>query len=493
MSVITTENDRKSNCLITEDMQVHMHLPEDFIDYTEEEERAVVRKIDMFVLPLMCFVFLCQYLDKQVLSYTAVVGLIEDLQLTGNQYSWFTSAFYIAQLASQFWNSFALSKFPIKLVTGISILLWGGTCMCLGATNNFQGFVAVRAILGFFEAAVSPAFVIITSVYYRKKEHALRTACWISCNAIAQILAIFIVYGLNQNTHLSLAVWKVTYLVCGGLTIFFGILFIVLIPLHPSNAWFLSERERHIAVNRILAESDRGEKSTFNMRQIIQSLKFDWITISSFFFGFLVTATSGPIVFASLIVEEMGFSPNKILLYGAPSGAVQLLLIWVGVIILYFFPKQRCLALILLSSVPLVGTILLFALPELNHWGRIVASWLASCITSIMTILLSLNASNTRGNTRKAVVNNTFFIGYCLAAIIGPQWWNYSKDPTYHTGLTVNIVFWGVFEVFLIGYRYMCIRENKKRDEMAERGEIPDYDDATDLTDKDDMYHRYSY
>jgi hypothetical protein len=39
---------------------------------TSEEERAVVRKIDMVVLPLMCFVFFLQYLDKQSLSYAAV-------------------------------------------------------------------------------------------------------------------------------------------------------------------------------------------------------------------------------------------------------------------------------------------------------------------------------------------------------------------------------------------------------------------------------------
>jgi hypothetical protein len=45
---------------------------------TPEEERAVVRKIDMVVLPLMCFVFLLQYLDKQSLSYAAVCSEMSD-------------------------------------------------------------------------------------------------------------------------------------------------------------------------------------------------------------------------------------------------------------------------------------------------------------------------------------------------------------------------------------------------------------------------------
>lgn len=48
--------------------------------------------------------------------------------------------------------------------------------MCLAAPFNFAGFAAVRFLLGFSEGAVSPAFVTITSYWYKKEEHALRTA-----------------------------------------------------------------------------------------------------------------------------------------------------------------------------------------------------------------------------------------------------------------------------------------------------------------------------
>lgn len=40
--------------------------------YTAEEERAVLRKIDLTILPMMCAVFFLQYLDKQSLSYASV-------------------------------------------------------------------------------------------------------------------------------------------------------------------------------------------------------------------------------------------------------------------------------------------------------------------------------------------------------------------------------------------------------------------------------------
>lgn len=40
--------------------------------YTAEEEKQVLRKIDRTILPMMCFIFFLQYLDKQTLSYASV-------------------------------------------------------------------------------------------------------------------------------------------------------------------------------------------------------------------------------------------------------------------------------------------------------------------------------------------------------------------------------------------------------------------------------------
>lgn len=54
-------------------------------------------------------------------------------------------------------------------------VVWGIVCMCLAAPHNYAGFAAVRFFLGFAEGAVSPAFVTITSIWYQKSEHALRT------------------------------------------------------------------------------------------------------------------------------------------------------------------------------------------------------------------------------------------------------------------------------------------------------------------------------
>jgi hypothetical protein len=56
---------------VTPNVEETKHVLEAERISTPEEERAVV-------LPLMCFVFFLQYLDKQSLSYAAVRGIIDE-------------------------------------------------------------------------------------------------------------------------------------------------------------------------------------------------------------------------------------------------------------------------------------------------------------------------------------------------------------------------------------------------------------------------------
>lgn len=46
----------------------------------------------------MVFAYLLAFLDKQTLSYSALMGIREDLHLVGTQYSWSSGIFYFGYL-----------------------------------------------------------------------------------------------------------------------------------------------------------------------------------------------------------------------------------------------------------------------------------------------------------------------------------------------------------------------------------------------------------
>ncbi|KAF5262986.1 hypothetical protein FOXYS1_6260, partial [Fusarium oxysporum] len=321
--------------------------------YTPEEEKAVLRKIDMVILPFMCFVFFLQYLDKQSLSYAAVFGLIDDLNLTSSQYSWCSSIFYVGQLVAEYPCIYLMSRLHLTKFVGVTVIVWGTICMCLAAPHNFAGFAAVRFLLGFSEGAVSPAFVTITSIWYRKSEHTLRTALWVTMNGVAQVVGCLLMYGIGKNSSLGLAPWRTLFLVCGAMTVVAGIAFFTLMPNGPRDAWFLSPREREVLSMRMARDREGGDKTSFSTSQLRETL-LDPKAWAVFWFGVLVTMQSPVLTFASLVIKSVGYTQLETMLYTAPSGAVQIGLLWIGVGLCTLFPQQRSLVVLVLIIPPLI-------------------------------------------------------------------------------------------------------------------------------------------
>ena len=59
--------------------------------FAYEEERAVLKRIDFRVLPLLLGAYFFQQLDKSSLSYISIFELQKDAGFVGRQYSWLGS------------------------------------------------------------------------------------------------------------------------------------------------------------------------------------------------------------------------------------------------------------------------------------------------------------------------------------------------------------------------------------------------------------------
>ncbi|ETS79376.1 hypothetical protein PFICI_09229 [Pestalotiopsis fici W106-1] len=456
----------------------------------EAMKRRVLRKTDFIILPMMCFVFFFQYLDKQSLAYASVYRLVTDLNLAGTQYSWTSAMFYVGQLVSEFPIIYLMSRLPLSRFVGITIVIWSIACMCLAAPKTYGQFLVARFFLGVTEGAVSPAFITITSIWYKKSEHPLRIGCWITCNGLASTLGALLMYGIGENNHIALAKWRVLFLICGGLTTALGVVFYFLMPDNPQTAWFLTPDERVAAAARLAEEHDGGDKTDFSMAQLREAM-VDFNSYSAFLFGVLVTAPAPVLTFASLMIKRLGYTSAQTLIYNSPAGAVQILAIWAGVIACKLFPRNRCLVVVGLIMVPIAGCIMLLTLP-FQGWPIIVGSWLGGTGSSIFTITMSLNASNVKGNTKKSIVNTLYFVGYCAGGIAFPQLWSSVDAPRYTNGLICSLTAWGLFVILMFVYWTVAARRNKSREKMCENHQVNNYEFGADVTDLEDKTFRYS-
>ena len=195
---------------------------------------------------------------------------------------------------------------------------------------------------------------------------------------------------------MSLAPWKVLFLLFGILTIAMGIVFIVLLPDSQLNAWWLSPRDRALAVERVRVNQQGIGNKHFKRYQFREALT-DIQTWAMFLLATAFCITNGGLSnFFSQLIVSFGFTPLQSLLYGTPAGAVQ-----VVVLISWGFISQRWgnrtlwgVGGVLLS---LLGSILIFALPDSARVGRLIGYYLTTAFTAGFIAALSLISSNIAG------------------------------------------------------------------------------------------------
>lgn len=80
------------------------------------EARKLLWKIDFMILPYLAVCYAFFYIDKTTLSYAAIFGIRDDLNLHGTQYNWLSSIFYFGFLAWAFPTNFLMQRLPIGIL-----------------------------------------------------------------------------------------------------------------------------------------------------------------------------------------------------------------------------------------------------------------------------------------------------------------------------------------------------------------------------------------
>ncbi len=89
------------------------------------ENKRILRKIDLAILPILLTVYCLQSLDKTALAYASVFGLIEHAHLVGDEYSWLGAIVYVAQLVWQPVVAYFLVKLPTGKFCATMVFCWG--------------------------------------------------------------------------------------------------------------------------------------------------------------------------------------------------------------------------------------------------------------------------------------------------------------------------------------------------------------------------------
>ncbi|KUJ11351.1 MFS allantoate transporter-like protein [Mollisia scopiformis] len=463
---------------------------------TPEAERALLRKIDWNLMPMLCVVYGLNYLDKTTLSYASIMGLQTDIHLKGTNYQWLGSMFYIGYLAWEYPTNRLLQRLPLAKWSAFNIIMWGLTLCCMAAVKNFAGAVAVRFFLGVFEAAVTPGFALFTSQWYTRQEQGTRTGIWFSFNGFAQIFGGLVAYGISIGVKKHGAViksWQIVFLVIGLITATVGVIFLYFMPDNQLNAKFLKPHERLMAIERIRKNQQGVGNKHFKMYQLKEALT-DPMTWAFVFFALVADIPNGGISnFFSQLIVSFGYTADQSLLYGTPGGAIEVIFL---IVCGYLGDKLGRRVLVACSGMltSILGMLLIVCLPLSNSKGRLAGYYFTQASPTGFVALLSLLASNVAGYTKKTTVGALYLIAYCTGNIIGPQTFRPKDKPRYVPAEITIVVCYSVCVLDLLFIHWYYARENKKNERVrAQPGYRKlDKQEFLDLTDKENPEFVYT-
>ncbi|KAI1835349.1 hypothetical protein DTO006G1_8286 [Penicillium roqueforti] len=274
----------------------------------EQIEKTLIRKIDLHILPIVVLLYLFSFLDRVNIGNARLYGLEEDLGLVGNQYQVSVSILFVTYCFFEVPSNLVLKKLrPSRYIATISIL-WGIIATLTGITRDYGDLVACRILLGVVEAGLFPGFITYLTLFYSKREIALRTSYLFSSAAIAGAFGGLLAYGIGfMDGICGLRGWRWIMIIEGIPTVLLGVVTWFALADDPDTAYYLNKEERALVtlrLSRYIGQTESAQK--FHWADVKEGV-LDW-KIWAFSIGQfgIDTMLYGYSTFLPTIIKGMG-------------------------------------------------------------------------------------------------------------------------------------------------------------------------------------------
>ncbi|KAL6354254.1 hypothetical protein LRP88_11580 [Fusarium phalaenopsidis] len=229
--------------------------------------------------------------------------------------------------------------------------------------------IITRILLGALETPVAPGNFLIMTMWYTREE---------------------------QPAGAGLFYTGSFFWITGGIILIYAVIVGIFLPDNPVRAKFISQREKHVAVERMHSKT--------------------WLM---FLFHVWVSIPNGGLTnFSPLILNGLGYSSQRSTLLMMPSGVIQTLSSYVCNFGVYFcirrFPNLQLRGAFVIGGlgVGLIVTVFLYTLPTDAYVNRLLALYWFYVYLGSYIVSLRLNSANAAGHTQKVTLNAVVFAAY---------------------------------------------------------------------------------
>ncbi|OAL32679.1 hypothetical protein AYO20_07837 [Fonsecaea nubica] len=465
-------------------------------EWSPEEEKALVRRLDWRIALPACIMFFALQLDRGNITQALSDNMLSDLNMNTNDYNNGMTIFYCSFLFAELPSQLISKKLGPDTWIPIQMVSWSAVAASQAALSGKNSFFVCRFLLGLIEGGFIPDTILYLSYFFTNAELPKRLSWFWTSYQSTQIVGAFLAYGiLHLRGHGGIEGWRYLFAIEGALTGLIGIFTWLYLPasptqtarnaaarkggrkiwtkglLRPKNGWF-TEREEVIMVTRILRD-DPG-KATMHNRQ---GLSFDlfWSALTDYdmwpiyLIGLSWTIPSTPPqAYITLTCKALGFDTFETNLLTIPAYTlfiIQLLFwTWASEKI-----NQRLLLGVITQFWALPLLVALVALPPQfsgSNWAKWTLSTLLVGYPYIHAILVALTSRNAGSVRTRTVGSSLYNMAVQASNIFSSQIYRKGDAPYYYTGnkALLGVVAWNI--IVFIGAKIYYVRKNAERDNI---------------------------
>ncbi|KAE8168340.1 major facilitator superfamily domain-containing protein [Aspergillus tamarii] len=446
----------------------YRRMPESLRNLSEDEistlNRKIVRKVDFLVLPTIGILYILNYIDRQNLAAAKLQGIMEDLDMTTQQFATAVSILFVGYLPFQIPSNLIITKISRPgMYICVAVVIWGCISAATAAVKTYGQLLAVRAVLGAAEAVFFPGAIYYLSAWYTKKELGKRIAGLYIAQQVGNAFGgLFAAAILQLDGAHNIAGWQWLFIIEGSATVGIGAICALIMPEFPHNSRILCQIERDLAVWRIESEAGaaEGTENESVLRGFRKALSDPKLLL--LIFANMLSQTQGSIAnYFPTLVASLNFNNTVSLLLTAPpyilAGAVYYVL-------MYYSDRKNTVYPIIQLCVAIAIVMYIIPMATLNVGARyfsMVILPFASVGPQLLlykTINLHLARPVSKRAAASALVNAIGGTSNIWASYL------YYEPPHFYAAFGTLMASAVLLAATMTVYRWLVLRENKRLD-----------------------------
>ncbi len=254
------------------------------------EERAVIRKAAVRLLPFLCLLYFIAFLDRVNVSFAALT-MNQDIGLSASAYGMGAGIFFLGYFLFEVPSNLLLTRFGARRWIARIMVSWGLVSIAMAFVEGPVSFWILRFLLGVAEAGFFPGMILYLTFWFPNSVRGAAVGYFILANPLSSVIGAPLSTALLGTSLFGLAGWQTMFIVEGIPAVVLGVVVWRWLRDSPAQAEWLTPREREVLTAAVARDQQAARHSSLrdglvNPRVWLFALIYFGLNLGVYGFGF---------------------------------------------------------------------------------------------------------------------------------------------------------------------------------------------------------------